>query len=233
MKISAVNIISTLYFNFKFLPFKQAIHLPIVLYHKVRIIRNTGKILITTDEIKFKMVQIGAHGSDMFYNQTTTLDIAGHININGGHIRIGHGSLLRVESNAVIYFNDNSIIGANNTIFSCCSITFCSNSLFSWHCQIMDSDTHGLRNLETGDDIEMTKPIVIGPDTWIGNHVIINKGTVIPKGVIVSAFSLCNKNYTDIVPFYSVIGGIPAKLIKKNVGRKFLNASFMDANSQD
>ena len=215
------------------MPFRQAIHLPIILYNNIRIIRSTGRFVINTNHVGFKMVQIGAHGSDMFSGRKTTLDIAGRININGGRVRIGYGSLIRVENDAIIDFYENSIIGANNVVFSCRSITFCENSLFSWDCQILDSDTHGLFNIETGKDVEITKPIVIGPDTWVGNHVIINKGTILPKGVIVSAFSLCNKDYTDRIPPYSVIGGVPAKLLKKNIKRKYLNASFMDANSRE
>jgi acetyltransferase-like isoleucine patch superfamily enzyme len=227
-----INIIKTLYINFKCLPFRQAIHLPIVLYNDIRIIRCTGKFVLNTDNVCFKMVQIGAHGSDMISGRKTTLDIAGQININGGRVIIGHGSLLRVESNAFIEFHENSIIGANNIVFSCSSITFCSNCLFSLVCQIMDSDPHGLYRMETGEDIEMTKRIIIGPDTWIGNHVIINKGTVLPKGVIVSAFSLCNKDYTDRILPYSVIGGVPAKILKYKIKRKYLKASFMDKDSQ-
>lgn len=38
----------TLYFNFHYLPFKQAIHLPILLY-KPNLVKCSGKISIITD----------------------------------------------------------------------------------------------------------------------------------------------------------------------------------------
>ena len=219
MKISAVNIISTLYFNFKFLPFKQAIRLPIILYHNIRIIRNTGRIIINTDNIKFQMVQIGAHGFDMFCNQTTTLDIAGDIIISGDGVRVGHGSLLRVEDKGRLELYKNSILGARNIVFCKKNIVFKENALFSWDCQLMDTDTHELKNVLTGEIQDMSREIEIGDNSWIGNHVIINKGTKIPSGTIVSSFSLCNKDFTNLIGCNSLIGGIPAKLLKSNVER--------------
>lgn len=219
MKITAVNIISTILFNFKFLPFKQAIYLPIVLYHKIRIIRNTGRILIKTDDVKFQMVQIGAHGFDMFCNQTTTIDIGGEIIIRGDGVRVGHGSLLRVEEKGCIEFHKNSIIGAKNLVFCKKNITFRENSLFSWDCQIMDTDTHALKDVVTGEIKDMSCGIDIGDNSWIGNHVIINKGTRIPSGTIVSSYSLCNKDYAKIIANNSLIGGVPAKLLKRNIER--------------
>lgn len=44
------------------------------------------------------------------------------------------------------------------------------------------------------------------------------KGTVIPDHTIVSSNSLCNKDYSD-VPQFSIIGGIPARLISCNKKR--------------
>lgn len=228
MTIIPFNIATTLIVNFKLLPFRQAIKFPIIVYHRTRIIHCTGIAKFENVKVEFKMVQIGAHGSDMFSNQSTTIDVRGVIIFRGSHIRIGHGTLFRVESNAIVEFYENSIIGANNIIFCCHSIKFHKNSLFSWNCQIMDSDTHHLINTATGEANEITKEVIIGEDTWIGNHVIINKGTKLPCGTTVSSFSLCNKDYSKIIEPYSIIGGIPAKLLKTNMHRKSYRASFMD-----
>lgn len=220
-KLFSMNLRATLYFNFKVLPFRQAIHLPIVLYNRIKFRRLTGQLVFECEKVSYKMVQIGAHGSDMFSNYTTTIDLAGSVVIYGDSIRIGTGSLLRVEPKAKLELYHNSILGARNIIFCCNSIDFKENSLFSWDCQILDSDTHSLMNMETGEVGMVSKGIVIGCDCWIGNHVVINKGTILPEGTIVSSMSLCNKDYSGIINKYSVIGGIPAKLLLTN--RKRLN----------
>lgn len=54
-------------------------------------------------------------------------------------------------------------------------------------------------------------PVEIGDDVWIGNRVIILPGVKIGKGCILASGSVITK---DVEP-YSVMGGVPAKLIRK------------------
>jgi len=54
---------------------------------------------------------------------------------------------------------------------------------------------------------------IIEDDVWIGARAIINAGKKIGKGSIVAAGSVITK---DIEPF-SIVGGNPAKLIKKRI----------------
>jgi len=54
------------------------------------------------------------------------------------------------------------------------------------------------------------QPITIGDDVWIGTRVIILPGVTIGSHSIVAAGSVVTKSCKD----YSIIGGVPAKLIK-------------------
>ncbi|MCW7482125.1 acyltransferase [Leptospira kanakyensis] len=60
---------------------------------------------------------------------------------------------------------------------------------------------------------EISKSIDVKEDVWIGCNATILKGVTIEKGSIVGANSVVTK---DIAP-YSIVGGVPAKLIKKRV----------------
>lgn len=51
---------------------------------------------------------------------------------------------------------------------------------------------------------------IIEDDVWIGRNVIIMPGIRIKKGAIVAAGAIVTKN----VESYSVVGGVPAKVIK-------------------
>lgn len=73
---------------------------------------------------------------------------------------------------------------------------------------IMDSDFHDLNN-HFADGV--SKPIVIGDDVWIATRSTILKGVTIGKGSVVATGAIV----THDVPEYSVVGGIPAKVIKK------------------
>lgn len=55
------------------------------------------------------------------------------------------------------------------------------------------------------------KPIIIEDDVWIGARVTILPGVTIRKGTVVAAGSVVTKTLEG----NSVIGGVPAKLIKK------------------
>lgn len=53
--------------------------------------------------------------------------------------------------------------------------------------------------------------VVIGNDVWIGSHVLIMGGVKIGDGAIIAAGAVVTK---DVEP-YSIVGGVPAKTIKK------------------
>lgn len=53
--------------------------------------------------------------------------------------------------------------------------------------------------------------IIVGNDVWIGRESIIMPGVKIGDGSIIGAYSVVTKN----VPPYSVVGGNPARFIKK------------------
>jgi len=60
---------------------------------------------------------------------------------------------------------------------------------------------------------EKGKKVIIEDDVWIGRNAIIMPGIRIGKGSIIGAGSVVTK---DVEPF-SVVGGVPAKLIKKRI----------------
>lgn len=53
-------------------------------------------------------------------------------------------------------------------------------------------------------------PVTIGDDVWIGSRVMILPGVKIGKGSIIGAGAVVSKD----VPEYSIVGGVPAKLIR-------------------
>lgn len=216
MKFLNHNWFAILYFNFKMLPIRQAIYLPFDFCHRIRFNRLSGKVTIDEKHISRGMVCFGAQGSDMFDNSNTIIDIAGTLIIKGSKIRIGIGSLFRIEQNGTIELHDKVTIGARNIILCEQFISIQQQTISSWNCQFMDTDTHSIFNIEKGEILPRTFPINIGEHCWIGNNVLINKNTILPNDTIVASYSLCNKDYSDIISNYSIIGGIPAKKIAEN-----------------
>lgn len=64
-----------------------------------------------------------------------------------------------------------------------------------------------------------SKRSIIGNDVWIGGNSIIIDGVEIGDGAIIAAGSVVTKN---VAP-YSIVGGVPAKLIKLRFDKKTIS----------
>ena len=59
-------------------------------------------------------------------------------------------------------------------------------------------------------DLEITKPIVVGDNVYIGNNVLILPGVTIGNNVVIGAGAVVSKD----IPDNSIAVGVPAKVIK-------------------
>ena len=107
-------------------------------------------------------------------------------------------------------------IGAGTFIGSGCefnaieSIRVGQNCLIASGSRFIDHN-HGI---ELGSPMklqpEVSAPILLGSDVWIGVNCVILKGVTIGEGAIVAAGSIVTKS----VEPYTIVGGAPAKLIR-------------------
>lgn len=89
--------------------------------------------------------------------------------------------------------------------------------LFSANITLRAGDSHSVIDAKTGERINKSKDIIIGDHVWIGNTVIVTKGTVIGNNSVVATGSVVTgKTFPD----NSAIGGNPAKVVKEGVSWK-------------
>ena len=62
--------------------------------------------------------------------------------------------------------------------------------------------------------------IVIGNDVWIGYEAVILSGVTIGDGAIIGTRAVVTKD----VPPYTIVGGVPAKSIRKRFDEKVIEA---------
>jgi Acetyltransferase (isoleucine patch superfamily) len=139
----------------------------------------------------------------LFNKVGKSLTINGHFEaIYGKHISFGdddfiNGNCFFQDSN-LITLGDRVII-APDTKFYCGQHSLDANNRFGTRAD----GSHYL--------ITYTKPISVGNDVWIGGNVTVIGGVHIGNNVIIGAGAVVVKD----VPDNSVVGGVPAKVIKQ------------------
>lgn len=125
-----------------------------------------------------------------------------HYPIN--HDKLQIGKFCSIACGAKFLFNS-----ANHTLFSLSTYPF---PLFfeEWRLEKKDV-TKAWDN--KGD-------IVIGNDVWIGYEAVILAGVTIGDGVIIGTRAVVTKD----VPPYTIVGGVPAKPIKKRFSEETISA---------
>lgn len=62
--------------------------------------------------------------------------------------------------------------------------------------------------------------IIVGNDVWIGYEAVIMAGVTIGDGVIIGSRAVVTKD----VPAYTIVGGVPAKPLKKRFSEKTISS---------
>ena len=214
-----INVFKTLYLNFSLFSFAQALRFPVICYGKVRIRCLAGEIRLK--QLKKGIILIGIDHAGYRTRATTTITLLEGSVINAlGAVKICQGCSVLVGTDAKLELDDGVRLGDGAEIICKDSISLGRKVDVTWDCQITDFSSHPMRNIKTGQFHSLTKPVKIGDYCWIGNRSTIMPGTVLPERVIVAANSLLNKDYIEkgILPF-SVIGGMPAKLLNTDIER--------------
>ena len=199
------------------LPFKQAIHLPVIMTKHTYFYSLPGKIVLK-EKPRFAMARIGYLAEDIVAPKEARnlLQIEGTWELSG-NVQLGVGTLLRIEKGATLITENNVRIGARAKIICYDKIHICEDSSITWECQLIDTTFHYMKDLSNNSLLPITSPIKIGSHCWICNRSSIMKGTELPAYTIVASESLCNKKYD--LPEYSLIAGSPAKFVKTGIYR--------------
>lgn len=111
-----------------------------------------------------------------------------------------------------IHVGDNFLANYNVTILDILEVR-CGNDVWIGPNTLITTIGHPLNPAGRRKHLGTAKPVTIGNDVWIGGNVTILPGVKIGNNVVVAAGAVVTKN----VPDNSLIGGVPAKLIRELV----------------
>lgn len=125
-----------------------------------------------------------------------------------------NGTDIRIYGNGRLVIKTNSYIGSYSTlqIGENCLIQIRSHCLISHNVSMYTSSAipdHDFRNTDIAVP-QVEGNIIIGDGVWIGANVFINPGITIGNNAVAGANAVLTKD----VPENSIVGGVPAKLIR-------------------
>lgn len=178
--------IKSVWVNFYCLPFKQAIHLPIIVSRNTRLHIASRQCISIPDSGRLR---VGIWDDECLY-LNNSLHIEGKLVIKGsGPHLFASGLSLRIYKGAVLELGDNFYCGKNAFIQIHKELSIGKDNVWSWDETVIDSDTHLIFDSERRM-ISKNKEVRFGDHVWLGCRSIVLKGAAIPSGCIVAAGSI-------------------------------------------
>lgn len=224
------SIIPSIIFNFHYLPFRQAIKLPILCY-KVDFKCLKGKIVIDSDKIYTGMIRLGFPvvraypNNGLSFSNEGTITFKGCVNYGGGN-----SGLVTLKSGHIIFgpkFNST----AGGLIISAKKIEFGTNVMLGWSVKIIDTNFHPLYDLKQNKFKKGYGAIRIGNNVWFGTESLILHSCTIPDETVFAAKSVITAGCK--LETQCLHGGIPAKVIERGVMRPIKPNSITNYDDND
>lgn len=208
-----------IWFNFHYLPWRQAVKLPIFLY-RGKIHRAKGMVTIL-GPVTTGMIRLGERASGLYPNSGFVWENDGGGILFAGKCFIGNASGISIGEHARVEFGKGFGATTALKLISSHRIEFGQNVLIGWDTIIMDSDFHRMKNRGTGEYTKGYAPVHIGANCWIGCRCTILKGTVLPAYCTLAAGTTIGKR---IEGEYQVIGNTSElRTLKKDYFREVGN----------
>ncbi|SEA09525.1 transferase hexapeptide (six repeat-containing protein) [Prevotella sp. tc2-28] len=211
----SLSIPKSIFFCFRCLSFRNALHLPILIRYNV-MIKSIGDIELK--EVGFGCVRIGFGDVGIFdkAHERSIWDVKGKVSFLG-HCFIGHGSRIVVGPEGQVKFGDFFRCTSAMSLICFKEICFGYRVLVSWDTLFMDTDFHYVQDLSDNTIIDNRKPIIVGNHVWIGCRTTIMKNTRINNDSIVAAGTVVVGQYNET---NIIIGGCPSRIVKKGINWK-------------
>lgn len=211
-QILHLGFLKTVWFNLRYLPFREAIRMPVILARNVQV-RYCHRGFLTGGG-KTGVLRFGFGDRDHNFDRKSSISIEGQIILNGRGIHsFGPGTCLRIGKNGILTLGNNFTCSVNNRIYCSHRITVGEDNQWSFDNVIMDTDSHTIYS-ESGERINPNREVVFGNHVWLGCRNVVLKGAKVPDGCIVASGGVVTKAHTEENSIISSNGRVIKQKIK-------------------
>lgn len=208
------SIVPNIYFNFHYLPFRQAIRLPI-LFIRPRFGALKGTVRID-GSVRTGMILLGNQRTGLYPDSGIMFENGGGECVFRGGVRIGSASAISIGEHGRLDVGDDVICNAALKLVCFHRITIGNRVRFGWETLVMDTGFHRLKNRAGEFCSAGVAPISLAHDTWVSTRCMVMPGAATAPYTVVAAGSLLNKKFDEP---YVLLGGSPASVKKQGVYR--------------
>lgn len=206
----------TIYFNYKTLPIKKAIKLPIYIDFDIKLGKLYKNVIQLPENIETYQIKLGKYSLDdvpEINKGYITMARNSKIIFNGS-AELAYGITLCALNNSIITIGDGFYCNKNCNIVSTTEIKIGNNVLFGWNVSVRDSDGGDHKIFMNGIKKKNKNPIIISDHSWLCSYSSVLKGVSITRNVVVGYGAIVSKsiNISNVI-----VAGNPAKIICENI----------------
>jgi acetyltransferase-like isoleucine patch superfamily enzyme len=133
--------------------------------------------------------------------------------ILGRWVHLGDGTKLRAHE-GTLRIGDKVVFGGDTRVNCQLDIEIGAATMVADWVYVADFD-HRFDELDLPikDQGIVKRPVRIGPDVWLGTKCTVTGGVTIGQGSVVGAHAVVTRD----VPPYSVVGGVPARVLRNRI----------------
>ncbi len=189
--------------------------------NKVFVVDEYGQVEQITNPVDGLRISFEGCNNQIFLNRNIEFKKSRLI-FTGNNAKASLGSGYYDNFTAIFATDANLTIGNN---FKCFGVKFHlrdfgstisvgNNCLFSLEINIWGSDIHSLIKLGENKAYNLTKPVFIGDNVWLGYHSTVTKGSIISNDSAVGTMAVVSGKFVEP---NVVLAGNPAKVVKHGI----------------
>jgi acetyltransferase-like isoleucine patch superfamily enzyme len=219
-----ISLPHSIYFNLRYLPFKQAYKLPIILC-KPKLLNLKGTVILDSSNVYTGIIRLGFPLVSVYPNKGIMWENQGGTVIFKGKCNIGNNSFISIGKKAEVTFGEDFLASSSLKLISTVAIEFGLKTRIGWNSLIMDTNFHPLFDLKTNTFKKASGPIKIGDYNWFGLECKVTHSVNTPERCVFGLNSIISRGST--FQSYSIHAGNPLRIVSTDVKRDYDNDTLI------